>query len=98
MVGVFGKYNSVMLQNSRILVSAFNHAGFAVIALLSLAGCGQTGPLYLPTEPAAAQRATLPQALWPVMPRKQTEGSKPAPSTPAPGTPSSTPVPAPVQP
>jgi predicted small lipoprotein YifL len=87
-----------MLQTCRILVSAFNHGGFAVIALLLLAGCGQTGPLYLPKEPAAAQRATLPQSLWPVMPKKPTEDGKPAPSTPAPGKPSSTPAPIPVQP
>ncbi|HYF17056.1 MAG TPA: lipoprotein [Ramlibacter sp.] len=31
-----------------------------------LAGCGQRGPLYLPTDPAAAERATLPQVLSPV--------------------------------
>lgn len=31
-----------------------------------LAGCGQKGPLFLPTAPAAANRATLPQALSPV--------------------------------
>ncbi|WP_414708515.1 LPS translocon maturation chaperone LptM [Ramlibacter sp.] len=30
-----------------------------------LAGCGQRGPLYLPTEPAAADRATLPETLRP---------------------------------
>ncbi|MEO7127856.1 MAG: lipoprotein [Rhodoferax sp.] len=31
--------------------------------LLALAACGQSGALYLPTEPAAAQRATLLQTL-----------------------------------
>ncbi|MEY4265844.1 MAG: Prokaryotic lipoprotein-attachment site, partial [Pseudomonadota bacterium] len=31
--------------------------------MAALAGCGQSGALYLPTEPAAAQRATLPQTL-----------------------------------
>lgn len=30
-----------------------------------LAACGQRGALYLPTDPAAAQRATLPQLLTP---------------------------------
>ena len=30
-----------------------------------LAACGQKGPLYLPQEPAAANRATLPQTLDP---------------------------------
>ena len=32
--------------------------------LLTLAGCGQKGPLYIPQTPAAAQRATLPQTVW----------------------------------
>lgn len=32
-------------------------------AAAGLAACGQKGPLFLPTEPAAAQRATLPQTL-----------------------------------
>lgn len=35
----------------------------------ALAGCGQRGPLYLPTDPAAAQRATLPETLNPAIPR-----------------------------
>jgi predicted small lipoprotein YifL len=35
------------------------------LAAAMLSGCGQKGPLYLPTEPAAAQRATLPQTLDP---------------------------------
>lgn len=30
---------------------------------LVLGGCGQSGPLYLPKDPNAAQRATLPRAL-----------------------------------
>ena len=30
-----------------------------------LSGCGQQGALYLPTEPAAARRATLPETLRP---------------------------------
>ncbi|HZY18910.1 MAG TPA: lipoprotein [Ramlibacter sp.] len=34
--------------------------------LVALAGCGQRGPLYLPTDPAAANRATLPQVLVPI--------------------------------
>jgi predicted small lipoprotein YifL len=83
MVDGFGKYNSVMLRTSRILVRAISHAAPAVIGaavLLGLSACGQPGPLYLPTEPAAANRATLPQSMWPIMPEK----SKPAaPSAPA---------------
>jgi predicted small lipoprotein YifL len=52
---------------------------------LSLLGaCGQQGPLYLPTEPAAAHRATLPQTLLPGAPRAAQPASEaaapPAPS------------------
>lgn len=36
-----------------------------VLTGASLMACGQKGPLYLPTEPAAANRATLPQTLNP---------------------------------
>ncbi len=53
------------------------------VALLGLAGCGQTGQLYLPTEPAAANRATLPESLWPVMPKKKPESTTTDPQTPA---------------
>lgn len=51
--------------------------------LLALTGCGQTGTLYLPTEPAAANRATLPESLWPVMPKKKA-GTDPGAAMPAP--------------
>lgn len=34
-------------------------------ALAALAACGQRGPLYLPNDPAAAGRPTLPQVLIP---------------------------------
>lgn len=82
----FGKYNSVMLQTPRILVRALSHAVLAVIgagALLALAGCGQTGNLYLPKEPAAANRATLPQSMWPAMPdnkKSETPATGPSPA------------------
>lgn len=33
--------------------------------MASLGACGQRGPLYLPTGPAASQRATLPETLTP---------------------------------
>ena len=82
-----------MLQTSRILVRALSHAACAVIAggtLLALGGCGQTGNLYLPTEPAAANRATLPQSLWPVMP----EQNRQTPTQPT-AAPASTPAAAP---
>lgn len=39
--------------------------GSAVAAAALLAGCGQKGPLFLPTGEAAAGRATLPQTLSP---------------------------------
>ena len=59
-----------MLNAQRILVSAGARAGLgvaALAALVSLAACGQRGPLYLPTDPAASQRATLPQTVIPGM-------------------------------
>ena len=90
MVGAFDKYNSVMLQTSRILVRVADHGAriaIALSALLVLSGCGQTGPLYLPTEPAAANRATLPQSLWPTMPARQK-------AAPAETAPAATPAPA----
>jgi predicted small lipoprotein YifL len=42
--------------SSRILVTA---------TLAVLAGCGQKGDLFLPTDAAAVDRATLPQTLRP---------------------------------
>ncbi len=61
-------------------------AGLAAAAA-GLAACGQRGPLYLPTDPAAAQRATLPQLLTPggsrgtdaeAAPKPASAGSAPA--------------------
>jgi predicted small lipoprotein YifL len=51
----------------------FAPVALAVIGLSGalLAGCGQTGALYLPTDPAATQRASLPKSLWPFMPSKK---------------------------
>jgi predicted small lipoprotein YifL len=54
-----------MLKLRQILVSPHTLAAFAVAAVFSLAACGQKGALYLPTEPAAARRATLPEILNP---------------------------------
>jgi predicted small lipoprotein YifL len=54
-------------------------------ALAALAGCGQKGPLYLPTDAAAAGRATLPQILLP--------SGSPSVPTPATGTVSTQPTP-----
>jgi len=39
-----------------------------VAGTLGLAACGQRGALYLPTDPAAADRATLPDLLTPSVP------------------------------
>ena len=49
----------------QILVLTFSRCvlpGLLVCGLSALGACGQKGNLYLPTEPAAAGRATLPQA------------------------------------
>ncbi|CAN7250035.1 lipoprotein [Acidovorax sp. Leaf78] len=50
-----------MLKASQILVRTLVLAASAA----ALVGCGQRGPLFLPTGPAAAQRATLPETLTP---------------------------------
>ncbi|MBN8753938.1 MULTISPECIES: lipoprotein [Variovorax] len=57
-----------MLNVRQILVSTRVRAALMVClaaATTGLAACGQKGALYLPTDPAAAQRATLPQLLTP---------------------------------
>ncbi|KAB0588766.1 LPS translocon maturation chaperone LptM [Comamonas kerstersii] len=53
-----------MLNPSQILVRCIALA--ACVAALS--ACGQRGPLYLPTEPAAQNRATLPESMTPSLP------------------------------
>jgi predicted small lipoprotein YifL len=53
-----------MLKVPRILVSAIVLA--AVTA--ALPACGQKGALYLPTDPGAATRATLPQIINATLP------------------------------
>ncbi|PJI98978.1 putative small lipoprotein YifL [Acidovorax sp. 69] len=50
-----------MLKAHQILVRTFVLAA----STAALLGCGQRGPLYLPTASAAGQRATLPQTLTP---------------------------------
>jgi predicted small lipoprotein YifL len=54
-----------MLTFESILCSVPARPALAIAAALLLGACGQRGPLYLPTEPAAANRATLPQVLNP---------------------------------
>ncbi|MCT9813291.1 lipoprotein [Acidovorax sp. Be4] len=67
-----------MLIASQILVRTFALA----LCAASLAACGQRGPLFLPTAPEAAQRATLPETL-----RPQLGDEAPGVSTPAPAQP-----------
>jgi predicted small lipoprotein YifL len=63
----------------QILVSArASRLALAASVVGALAGCGQRGPLYLPTGEAAASRATLPQILMPAV--------RPASAPPATGT------------
>uniref|UniRef100_UPI00403F783D LPS translocon maturation chaperone LptM n=1 Tax=Acidovorax sp. DW039 TaxID=3095606 RepID=UPI00403F783D len=51
----------MMLKTVQILFRAHVLAACAVV----VTGCGQRGPLYLPTTPEAQQRATLPETLTP---------------------------------
>jgi predicted small lipoprotein YifL len=75
-----------MLKLRQILVNSIVLAGTAA----ALAGCGQKGPLYLPSDPVAAQRATLIETLTPLgttpppmAPPAQLLMPPPAPATPA---------------
>jgi predicted small lipoprotein YifL len=52
----------------QILVSPRGRRLLAAGALTLVAGCGQKGPLFLPTGEAAAGRATLPETLNPTNP------------------------------
>jgi predicted small lipoprotein YifL len=80
-----------MLNVRQILVSARAHTALMVCLAASAAGlaaCGQRGALYLPTDPAAAQRATLPQLLTPGGSNASDEAaSKPAAASSAPTSP-----------
>ncbi|MBV8621447.1 MAG: lipoprotein [Curvibacter sp.] len=74
-----------MLSRTEILVRP------VVLVLLAgaLSACGQRGPLYLPKDPVATNRATLPQSVIPdslrTQPDNQTGESAPSPApTPAP--------------
>ena len=63
-----------MLKVIKILVMLHALVGGAAV----LSACGQRGPLVLPTTPASAGRATLPQTLDPF--RKPPHGSSNAPA------------------
>jgi predicted small lipoprotein YifL len=55
-----------MSNVSRILVSVpARRLALAALVVGALAGCGQKGPLFLPSDTAAPTRATLPQTLNP---------------------------------
>ncbi|MCJ0764980.1 LPS translocon maturation chaperone LptM [Variovorax terrae] len=72
-----------MLNAPQILVSAIALAASAA----ALSGCGQKGALFLPTGPAAAQRATLPETLRPRLPGEADSPAAPAkPAASAPAT------------
>ncbi|WP_285414967.1 lipoprotein [Variovorax sp. efr-133-TYG-130] len=79
-----------MLNVRQILVSTRVRAALMVClaaATTGLAACGQKGALYLPTDPAAAQRATLPQLLTPGgSDSTSSTNTPPTPATPASGT------------
>ncbi len=63
--------------------------GLSVVGLsVSLTGCGQRGALYIPTSPAAAERATLVDTLTS---QPKTAAPKPA-SSAAPATPTTAPA------
>ncbi|MBN9340697.1 MAG: lipoprotein [Comamonadaceae bacterium] len=66
-----------MLRANQILVRTLALAASAA----ALAGCGQRGPLYLPTDPTADERASLPQSLTPAS-APATKGSTPSSDTP----------------
>jgi predicted small lipoprotein YifL len=77
-----------MLNVRQILVSAI---GLAIVGV-ALAGCGQKGALYLPTEPAATNRATLPGLLIPGSRNADGAASPGTGAAPAPAAGSSAPV------
>ncbi|WP_313605517.1 LPS translocon maturation chaperone LptM [Comamonas jiangduensis] len=57
-----------MLNAYQILVRCIVLA----VCTAALGACGQRGDLYLPTEPAAQGRASLPDAVVPTMPTRGT--------------------------
>ena len=71
----------------QILVSARGRRLLAAGLLAVLAGCGQKGPLFLPTGEAAAGRAPLPETLSPL--NRTGSGTAVVPSTAASGLPPS---------
>jgi predicted small lipoprotein YifL len=66
--------------------------GLALVGV-ALVGCGQKGALYLPTDPAAKNRATLPGLLLPGSSSTDDATSSGAAAAPIPAAPSSAPAP-----
>ncbi|MBC7434907.1 MAG: lipoprotein [Bdellovibrionales bacterium] len=75
-----------MLHVYRILVSVI----VLVACAAALSGCGQKGALYIPRDPGAADRATLPQIINSTLPFTSSDPKPgvPAPAAPAASTPS----------
>ncbi|MBF6630016.1 MAG: lipoprotein [Comamonas sp.] len=70
-----------MLNASQILVRCFALA----VCTAALGACGQRGDLYLPTERAAQDRASLPDSVFPALPSRGSAPIAPiAPAAPAP--------------
>jgi predicted small lipoprotein YifL len=78
-----------MLNVRQILVSAI---GLALVGV-ALVGCGQKGALYLPTDPAAKNRATLPGLLLPGSSSTDDATRSGAAAAPIPAAPGSAPAP-----
>lgn len=76
-----------MLNVRQILVSAIGLCALGV----GLSGCGLKGPLYLPTDPAAAQRATLPELLTPSVGKPAADAGTAPPPAPASSAPAGAP-------
>ncbi|MGE8201457.1 MAG: LPS translocon maturation chaperone LptM [Variovorax sp.] len=75
-----------MLNVRQILVSTRARAALMVCLVAgttALVACGQRGALYLPTDPAAAGRATLPQLMTPESLRSSSSISSEAAPAPA---------------
>lgn len=84
-----------MLNVRQILVSTRPRAALMVCLVAGAAGlvaCGQRGPLYLPTDPAAAGRATLPQLITPDSLRPSPSPSSSSEAAPAPAAAASAPA------
>ena len=72
-------------------------SALCAVVLGSLVACGQRGPLTLPKDPAAADRATLPQTLlpdaWRTAPKKVPDTPPPNPGSSPPALPAHPPPP-----